>query len=95
MRRAVADGAVGVGDRLPATRDLADQLDVNVNTVLRGYRQLRDEGLVELRRGRGATVVGDVEQAALTEQVDRLLAEAARLGVTLTDLHDLIEERAS
>ena len=95
MRRAVADGAVGVGDRLPATRDLADQLDVNVNTVLRGYRQLRDEGLVELRRGRGATVVGDVEQAALTEQVDRLLAEAARLGVPLTDLHDLIEERAS
>lgn len=95
VRRAVADGEIAVGDRLPATRDLAEQLDVNVNTVLRGYRQLRDEGLVELRRGRGATVVGAVEQAHLTGLVDRLVAEAARLGVPLADLHDLIEERAS
>lgn len=95
VRRAVADGEVGVGERLPATRDLADQLDVNVNTVLRGYRQLRDEGLVELRRGRGATVIGDVDQAALTAHVDRLLAEAARLGVALADLQDLLEERAT
>lgn len=95
VRRAVADGDVAVGDRLPATRDLAEQLDVNVNTVLRGYRQLRDEGLVELRRGRGATVVGEVEQAALTQLVDRLLAESSRLGVPLPDLQELIEERAS
>lgn len=95
VRRAVADGEIAVGERLPATRDLADQLDVNVNTVLRGYRQLRDEGLVELRRGRGATVVGDVEQARLTGLVDRLLAEATRLGVPLSDVHQLLEERAS
>jgi DNA-binding transcriptional regulator YhcF (GntR family) len=94
VRRAVADGDVTVGDRLPATRDLADQLDVNVNTVLRAYRLLRDEGLVDLRRGRGATVVGAVEQAALTRHVDALLAEAARLGVALPALHDLLEERA-
>lgn len=95
VRRAIADGEIEVGERLPATRDLADQLDVNVNTVLRGYRQLRDEGLVELRRGRGATVVGAVDRAALTTHVDALLAEASRLGVPLSDLHDLLEERAS
>ncbi len=95
VRRAVADGEIAVGERLPATRDLADQLDVNVNTVLRGYRQLRDEGLVELRRGRGATVVGGVDEARLADLVDRLLAEAARLGVPVPDLQDLIEERAS
>jgi DNA-binding transcriptional regulator YhcF (GntR family) len=94
VRRAVADGDVAVGDRLPATRDLADQLDVNVNTVLRAYRLLRDEGLVDLRRGRGATVVGAVERAALTRHVDALLTEAARLGVPLPALHDLLEERA-
>lgn len=93
VRHAIAVGDVAIGERLPATRDLAEQLDVNVNTVLRGYRQLRDEGLVELRRGRGATVVGEVEQARLTALVDDLLAEAARLGVRWPDLLDLLEER--
>lgn len=95
VRRAIADGDVTPGERLPATRDLAEQLGVNVNTVLRGYRQLRDEGLIELRRGRGATVVGDVDRAALTTYVDRLLTEAARLGLPLSDVRDLIEERGS
>jgi DNA-binding transcriptional regulator YhcF (GntR family) len=94
VRRAIADGDVGVGELLPATRDLAGQLDVNVNTVLRAYRDLRDEGLVELRRGRGATVVGDVDRAALTALVDRLLAEARRLGVPSSTLVDLLQERA-
>ena len=94
VRAAVADGEVAVGERLPATRDLADQLDVHVNTVLRAYRQLRDEGLVDLRRGRGATVVGDVDRAALTPLVDRLVEEAARTGLALPDLLALVEERA-
>lgn len=94
VRRAVADGEVAVGERLPGARDLAEQLDVNVNTVLRAYRDLRDEGLLELRRGRGATVVGAVEEAALTNLVDRLVAEAARLGVSLPSLLELVEERA-
>ena len=94
VRGAIAEGEVDVGERLPATRDLAEQLDVNVNTVLRAYRQLRDEGLVELRRGRGATVREAVDRAALTPLVDRLVAEAARTGLPLPDLLALVEERA-
>ena len=94
VRAAIAAGEVGPGERLPATRDLADQLDVNVNTVLRGYRELRDEGLLELRRGRGATVVGDVDDASLLSHVDRLLGEAARLGMSTDHLLDLVRERA-
>ncbi len=95
VRRAVAAGDVAVGDTLPAARDLADAVGVNVNTVLRAYRDLRDEGVLELRRGRGATIRrAAVDRARLAELADALLVEAARLGVTTSELSSLLEERA-
>jgi DNA-binding transcriptional regulator YhcF (GntR family) len=52
IRRAIAEGEAGAGERLPPARDLAAVLGVNANTVLRALRTLREEGLVEFRRGR-------------------------------------------
>ncbi|ANJ26191.1 GntR family transcriptional regulator [Agromyces aureus] len=72
VRGEILAGRVGAGDRLPAARDLAVSLDVNPHTVLHAYQTLRDEGLIELRRGRGAVV----RAAALElEETRRLAAE--------------------
>src|SRR5262245_2888622 len=56
IRRAIADGEAKSGERLPPAKDLAAILGVNTNTVLRSLRLLRDEGLLEFRRGRGRCV---------------------------------------
>lgn len=93
VRRAVAEGTVRTGARLPTARELAEQLGVNANTVLRAYRQLSEERLVELRRGRGVTVTGGADRAALVRLADELLAEAARLGVSRGELLALLAER--
>ena len=94
VRRAVADGRLIAGARLPTAQALAGQLGVNVNTVLRAYRQLSAEDLVDLRRGRGATVSGELDRVDLYRLADELLAEAARLGVTRGELAALLAIRS-
>ncbi|WP_426595152.1 GntR family transcriptional regulator [Cellulomonas sp. McL0617] len=82
VRGAVSRGELPAGTRLPAARDLAGSLEVNVHTVLRAYQALRDDGLLELRRGRGAVVTAPaVDHSALHDDVAVLVATARRLGV--------------
>lgn len=73
IRRAIADGEAQPGERLPLAKDLAAVLGVNTNTVLRALRGLRDEGLLEFRRGRGITVAGTPEQGAVLRKVHELV----------------------
>src|SRR5499427_6381189 len=80
IRRAIADGEALPAERLPPAKDLAAVLGVNTNTVLRALRQLRDEGLLEFRRGRGITVTGTPEQSALIEKANDLLHYARTQG---------------
>ncbi len=93
VRAAATRGALHPGDRLPAARELAEALDVNVHTVLRAYQDLRDEGLVDLRRGRGAVVTDAAARgASLLEAVRVLVADARREGVGPQTLISLIRE---
>jgi GntR family transcriptional regulator len=93
IRGQIIGGTLAAGDRLPAARDLAASLDVNVHTVLRAYQILRDEGFVDLRRGRGAIVADRaVDYRSLASSVDRLVAEAKTLDLTPGALSALIRE---
>jgi GntR family transcriptional regulator len=93
IRRAIAHGEVGPGERLPPARDLATVLGVNANTVLRALRDLRDEGLLEFRRGRGITVAGHApDRSAVVAQARELVQLARRLGYRRDEVVQIIEE---
>ncbi|MET0888357.1 MAG: GntR family transcriptional regulator [Mycetocola sp.] len=90
IRRAIADGEANPGDRLPPARDLAAVLGVNANTVLRALRTLRDEGLLEFRRGRGITVAASPEQSEVVRKSRELVEYARRHGYRLDELVEVI-----
>ncbi|MWV51247.1 GntR family transcriptional regulator [Rathayibacter sp. VKM Ac-2803] len=93
VRTAVAAGTLSAGDRLPPARELADSLGINMHTVLRAYGSLRDDGIIQMRRGRGAWVTESAGPGLVrvTALVDQLLAEARRSGISSADLVRLIE----
>ena len=92
IRRAIADGEAKPGERLPPARDLAAVLGVNTNTVLRSLRLLRDEGMLEFRRGRGVTVAGTPERGAVIARARELVSFARTQGYRRDELIQLIEE---
>jgi GntR family transcriptional regulator len=91
IRRAILDGEAKPGERLPPAKDLASELGVNTNTVLRSLRLLRDEGLLEFRRGRGVTVAGTPERTVVLEQARALIEVARRHGYRREELLRMIE----
>jgi GntR family transcriptional regulator len=94
IRRAIADGEARPGERLPPAKDLAAVLGVNTNTVLRALRQLRDEGLLEFRRGRGITVSGSPERGAVVARAEALVRFARGHGYRVEELLEIIQDIA-
>ena len=94
IRRSIAAGEAQPGDRLPPAKDFAAVLGVNSNTVLRAFHQLRDEGLLDFRRGKGITVSGAPERGLVLARARELVSFARSQGVRPHELARLIEQIA-
>lgn len=88
----IATGTIATGARLPAARELAESVGVNVHTVLHAYQELRNDGQIELRRGRGAVVVGAPTADGVRLIVARAAAEAKSAGIPIGTLLALIRK---
>jgi GntR family transcriptional regulator len=96
VKHAVETGALREGDQLPTIRKVAEELVVNPNSVVRAYRELEHEGILELKHGSGAFIkepaggrarVIRKAQAVVQSAVERLML----LGLTEDELRRLFE----
>ena len=93
----ILDGVLGDGDALPSVRNVAAEYRLNPLTVLKGYQELVDEGLVEKKRGRGMFVTDGAQKQLLKDERQRFVdkewpqvaATIARLGL---DPNQLLQE---
>ena len=100
VKSALADGRLGAGERLPTVRQLAVDLSINPNTVIRAYREMEIEGVIETHQGSG-TFVGNGAPTVDTEERERMLdqiltdmlARASSYGLTLDDLLEGLRQR--
>ena len=96
VTKAVITGQLQAGDRFPAVRVLSQELRINPNTAQKAVSTLVERGLLEVRPGIGTTVAawrpapGIGRRGALADPIERLVVEAKRLGLSLTDLLDAI-----
>jgi GntR family transcriptional regulator len=96
VRGGLAAGALAVGDQLPTVRQLAVDLSINPNTVVRAYRELELGGLLETHQGTGTFISAQKLQGGNQErarQLSRIVEDAvSRAGAAGFTVEDLIEE---
>ena len=98
VRSQIISGVLAAGERLPSIRALADGLGVSVITTKRAYSDLEAEGLIATVQGKG-TFVAETGNELLREQrmrhveqlVGRAANEAAELGLSRAELHDMVD----
>lgn len=94
VRRALADGTLRPAGRLPAARSVAQALGINMHTVLRGYQQLKSEGLIDLRPGRGAIVARTVDplKVQIHDTGRQLVTLARDAGLSDPEIVELVRD---
>jgi GntR family transcriptional regulator len=95
VRSGIASGSLTAGDQLPTVRQLAVDLAINPNTVMRAYRELELGGLLETHQGTGTFISKkklEKNSAERERQLSQMAGEfAARAGAAGFDLEDLID----
>jgi GntR family transcriptional regulator len=92
IRRAISEGEALPGEKIPQAKDLAAILGVNSNTVLRALRVLRDEGLLEMGRGRAIKVAGSPDQGALVQRMNELVEFGRQRGYRKDELVAMLQQ---
>ncbi len=90
----ILEGVLGDGDALPSVRNVAAEYRLNPLTVLKGYQELVDEGLVEKKRGRGMFVIDGAQKRLLKDERQRFVEKewpkvmetVERLGLDVSEL---------
>ncbi len=100
VKFSIARNDLGPGDRLPTVRQLAVDLSINPNTVLRAYRELEIEGVIETHQGSGTFIgslrleIDDLEKQRMLDQIlTELLARASAYGLSLEDVLQGLRQR--
>ena len=100
LKFALARDDLQPGERLPTVRQLAVDLSINPNTVVRAYRELEFAGLIETHQGSGTFVgdgradIDDLERQRMLDQIlTDLLARAASYGLSFTDVLEGMRRR--
>ncbi len=100
VKFAISRGDLAPGSQLPTVRQLAVDLSVNPNTVIRAYKEMEIEGLLETHQGTGTFVtdhqpkVGDMERQRMLDQIiTEMLARASSYGLDLNEVLAGLQQR--
>ncbi|KRL14294.1 GntR family transcriptional regulator [Schleiferilactobacillus perolens] len=100
IKNQILQGIWAAGDKLPSVREMAQQEQLNPNTVAKAYRQLEKDGVIEVQPGKGtfikamtATTVD--QQKPLWQQLSRWLINAEVAGITRVQIDDFLNTRYS
>lgn len=95
----IMDGSLSEGEPIPSVRSVAAESQINHLTVAKAYQELVDEGVLEMKRGRGMFVVPGAREALradernkfISDELPMLLARIANLGISIEELIQLIQ----
>ena len=99
VRSVIAKGEIELGTKMPSVRELALELRVNPNTVMRAYQELERDGLTEKRRGQGTYVTSSAERVQLfrselaSRHMDSFVEQMASLGIPLAEIQDYLNKK--
>ena len=100
VRFGIAQGRLTAGDQLPTVRQLAIDLSVNPNTVIRAYRQMEIEGVLNTQQGSGTFIsdhrpeIDELERRRMLDQIlTELLARASGYGFTVDEVFEGLRQR--